>query len=847
MTEPTDALTRRGLLNRALQAASLTTLLDPTPGAEAQDQSAPRIRESFDAEWKFFKGEAPGADAVSFNDSHWRTLTLPHDWSIEGPFSRSEPSGGAGGYAPTGIGWYRKHFTVPAFYRDRKVSLEFDGVYQNSEVWLNGHYLGKRPYGFITFAYDITPYLNFGAPNVVAVKVDNEPQPSCRWYSGSGIYRHTWLTAVHPIHVALWGTFVTTPRITNESATVHARTLVRNASPVAANSTLTTAILDANGNTVHSTESTQSIPAGNAYEFSQELTVTQPQRWGLSTPTLYTLRSTVRAAGVLTDVYDTPFGIREATFDANRGFFLNGEHVKINGVCLHHEAGSVGAAVPLRVWQRRFELLRAMGCNAIRTSHNPPAPEFLDLCDRMGFLVMDEPFDEWKSGKGQVHGNGYSRLWDEWHVRDATDFLRRDRNHPSIVLWSCGNEIPDQLSPQGPEILRELLSLFHNLDPTRPVTAACDQIAAQPKRAPVEFLDLLDIVGYNYADRWRNRRELYYSIDKLAHPNWRMIGTESSGMGGPRGDYSGLLPPAPGETPPSAPTRPGFYFGSRAGRALDTENLWRFVRTHDYVSGDFMWTGIDYLGEAFGNSRGATAGVIDTCGFPKDGYYFYQSQWVSQPVLHLFPHWNWKGREGQCLPVSCYTNCESVELFLNGKSIGVKGYSFPRYGMEERYGHYDPARINPNRTTSDLHLSWDVPYEPGTLKAVGKKQGKVVAETEVSTTGDPAAVILSPDRNAIRADGRDVVHIAIQIADAQGRVNPLADNTVTLDVRGPGRLIGVDNGNVADMTFDFKANHIQAYHGLCLAIVQSSGTGRIEINATSPGLKSSSAVITAHA
>jgi beta-galactosidase len=559
------------------------------------------------------------------------------------------------------------------------------------------------------------------------------------------------------------------------------------------------------------------------------------------------------------DDYETPVGIREAIFDADHGFLLNGEHVKLNGVCLHHEGGSVGSAVPERVWERRFEILRAMGCNAIRTSHNPPAPEFLDLCDRMGFLVMDEAFDEWKAGKGQVHGNGYSRIYDEWHERDVTEFLVRDRNHPSVVLWSCGNEIPDQISEHGVEILRELIGIFHREDPTRPVTAACDQIAAQPKSAPVEFLSLLDIIGYNYADRWRERRELYYSEDKIAHPNWRMIGTESSGMGGPRGDYRGLEPPAPGaETTSAAAPAPlaarpggGPGFGGRGFgrgfRGLDTEELWRFVRTHDYVAGDFMWTGIDYLGESRWPNHGATAGCIDSCGFPKDGYYFYQSQWTEKPMVHLFPHWNWKGREGQFLTVACYTNCDNVELFLNGKSVGLKGSAFPRYGMQGRYGQMGPQTMNGIRTTSDLHLAWDVPYEPGTLRAVGTKNGQTVATAEVSTTGDPAAIELSVDRDSIRADRRDVAHVTVKVVDAQGRVHPEADPEIAFAVEGDGRLIGLDNGDMSSQE-GYKGTRRKAFHGLCLAIVQASAAaGRIRISATSPSLKPGSATISTKA
>ncbi|HWB85039.1 MAG TPA: glycoside hydrolase family 2 TIM barrel-domain containing protein [Bryobacteraceae bacterium] len=868
MAQSNDSMTRRGLLGRAMGAAVLASTLESAGWLAAQTPEAPaRIRDSFDFGWSFFKGDAPGAQEPGFADASWRKLDLPHDWSIEGPFSTNEPSGGAGGYAPTGIGWYRKRFRLPASYRGRRVAVEFDGVYQNGEVWVNGHYLGMRPYGYISFGYDITPHLNAGGENEIAVKVDNSRQPSCRWYSGSGIYRHTWLVATNPVHVARWGTFVTTPRVRKENATVQIKTRVENQNNARTACTLSSAVLDAEGKTVQTSDLAQEITSNGEYEFVQELTVDKPNLWGVAAPYLYKVRSTIRVGQQVVDEYETPFGIREAIFDADRGFLLNGEHVKLNGVCLHHDAGSVGAAVPERVWERRFETLREMGCNAIRTSHNPPAPEYLDLCDRMGFLVMDESFDEWKAGKGQVRGNGYSHIYDEWHERDATDFIHRDRNHPSVVLWSCGNEIPDQTSEHGPEILRELLAIFHREDPTRPVTAACDQIAAEPKSAPVSFLGQLDIVGYNYADRWRERRELYYSIDKLAHPNWRMIGTESSGMGGQRGEYRGVFPsetaravaPAPAATAPAAGGRRvgapgGGFFGGRgfgrsfAGTGLDTEELWRFVRTHDYVAGDFMWTGIDYLGEAGRGGRGSTAGVIDSCGFPKDGYYFYQSQWTEKPVLHIYPHWNWKGHEGQFLPVLCYTNCDSVELFLNGKSIGTKGYKFPRYGMQGRYGQYGPDAFAGTRTTSDLHLAWDVPYEPGTLKAVGMKDGKTVAEVEVVTTGEPAAISLSTDRDTIRADRRDVVHVTVKVMDSEGRMHPDADNEITFAVEGEGKLIGVDNGNMTDMAADFKGKVRKASHGMCLAIVQSTATsGSIRITATSPGLKAATATITAKA
>jgi beta-galactosidase len=460
----------------------------------------------------------------------------------------------------------------------------------------------------------------------------------------------------------------------------------------------------------------------------------------------------------------------------------------------------------------------------------------MDLCDRMGFLVMAEAFDEWKVPKGQIR-NGYHLHFDEWHERDLINFIHRDRNHPSIVLWSAGNEVGDQSDPNGAGTLRELLAIFHREDPTRLVTAGCDRIASEPptNTARPEFLALLDIVGYNYVDRWRDRADKYYSIDREAFPQRRFIGTESSGMGSIRGDFRGLF--ADGTAPAN---RRRFMFEGN----LDTnvEELWKFVRTYEYVAGDFMWTGIDYLGEAFWPMKSSFSGVIDTCGFRKDGFYFYQSQWTEKPMLHLSPHWNWKGREGQVIPVTCYTNCDTVELFLNGKSLGVKGYEFPRLGMEGTYGNL-PARARALRTTSDLHLTWDVPYEAGTLKAVATNDGKTASTVEVSTTGAPAAIFLSVDRATLAADRKDVAHITVEIHDEQGSVAPTADDEIVFEVLGAGKLIGVDNGDPLSHE-DYKANRRKAFNGLCLAIVQSTGNaGNIRITASSTSLRSHSVII----
>jgi beta-galactosidase len=831
------SLNRRELLKGAVGAAALASAIPRlasgynSGGVEA---GTTRIREAFDFGWRFHKGDARGAQEPEFSDASWKNVDLPHDWSIEGPFGENEPSGFCGAYLPTGIAWYRKRFRLPALYRAKMLTVEFDGVFENSEVWVNGQYLGKRPYGYVPFFYDLTPYVVFERDNVITVKVDNSRQTNCRWYSGSGIYRHTWLLSTSKIHVAHWGTFVTTPRVSKDEATVEVKTKVANESGESAPCVLKTTILDSEGNAIESIEANQQVNSGGQSEFVQQIELKKPRLWSVDDPQLYKVRSVLRVQDRIVDEYDTLVGIREARFDANKGFLLNDERVKLNGVCLHHDGGCVGAAVPERVWERRLETLREMGCNAIRTSHNPAAAEFLDLCDRMGFLVMNEAFDEWKVPKGQIGPNGYSNYFDEWFERDVRNFVRRDRNHPSVVLWSAGNEVGDQEDPHGSETLRKLLNVFHTEDPTRQVTVGCDHICSEPpsKAARPEFLALLDVVGYNYVDRWRDRKEKYYSIDREAFPERRFVGTESEGIGGVRGDYP-FLSPTDAATP---------FFNLQQGKNIDAEQLWKFVSTYDYVAGDFMWTGVDHLGEARWPLKSSSTGVLDTCGFKKDGFYFYQSQWTRKPVLHLFPHWNWKGKEGQVLSVTCYTNCDTVELFLNGRSFGVKGYAFPRPGMERDYGIY-PPRAQALRTTANLHLIWDVPYEPGTLKAIGMKDGKVATTSEVSTTGEPAALALLADRQVIAADRREVAHLTVQIVDDHARVVPIADNDVMFSVDGEGVLIGADNGNPRSHE-DFKSKRRKAFNGLCLAIVQSTArAGQIRVTASSPSLKSGSVTL----
>ncbi len=826
-------LTRRAFLSDAALAGVGSAIgLDNFIAREAAAAVSPSFvrRSSFDAGWSFSKGDIPNAQSPLYTGGNWTPVDLPHDWGISGPFSESEPSGSEGGYLPTGIGWYRKSFRLPRSYMGRRILLQFDGVYQCSDVWINGQHLGSRPYGFTTFFYDLSAHLHFGdEPNVVAVRVDNSHQPNLRWYSGSGIYRHTWLINTGPVYIEQWGNSITTPNITQESATIEVSTRVRNQLARPAPCKLNTTILDQGGASVQSGEAEATIPAGGELVFVQHIAVAQPRLWSPTTPTLYSVQQVLQQEGKEADATMTHFGIRSIEFDADKGFLLNGARVKLNGVCLHDDGGSVGVAVPKRIWERRFTLLKEMGCNAIRASHNPHAPEFLDLCDTMGFLVMAEAFDEWREPKGQRPSYGYHRYFDEWSARDLTDMIARDRNHPSIVIWSAGNEVPDQDVPRGVETLGGLMGILHTQDPTRLVTVACDQIVAEPRGALPQFLAELDVVGYNYVGRWRDRREKFYSVDRHAFPKRRFIGTENGAMPSFYPDES----TSPHNGMPASNER------------IEVEQLQRFTQVYDYVSGDFMWTGVDYLGEARWPFKSSRSGVIDTCGFPKDGYYFYQSIWTKTPILHLSPHWNWAGKEGEIIPVICFTNCDTVELFLNGKSLGVQGYMFPEMGMEERWAHF-PARDHVLQTTGDLHLAWYVPYQPGTLRAVGTKDGKVVLTVDQVTTGSPTAVRLSADRTRIDTIWDDLCHVTVEIIDQQGRVVPTADNEVVFELSGPGRILGLDNGQ-AESHESYQGNRRRAFAGRALALVQSTGReGEIQLSASASSLKGASVTITAN-
>ncbi|OPJ61948.1 glycoside hydrolase family 2 TIM barrel-domain containing protein [Clostridium oryzae] len=793
-----------------------------------------RKRYSFDSGWMFFKGDIDITDVNKLSHDEWLNINIPHDWSIDGPFDKDNPAGGDGAYLPAGTGWYKKYFYIQNRRQGKKIWLEFDGIYMNSDVWINGVHLGNEPYGYTNFYYDITSYVNYGEKeNVVVVKVDNSKQPNSRWYSGSGIYRHTWLSYLDYLHIDYCGIFAYCTNISEFEADVNVKATLVNEYDKVVDLKFESYILNQNGIIVAQTSSSTLMQLKSNTELKQVLKVQDPKLWSLDEPYMYKLVTEVKYEDTIVDSCTTNLGIREIEFDSDKGFLLNNKKIKLNGVCIHHDGGCVGAAVPERVLERRLELLKDMGCNAIRMSHNPPSPELLDMCDKMGFLVMDEAFDEWNISKNKNERNeyGYHEYFKEHSERHLLNMLRRDRNHPSIVLWSVGNEIPEQKEKGGEEILKRLVQVCHDEDPTRMVTSACDNIKSEPCEATEEFLSSLDVVGYNYVARWRNRTETFYADDHHRQPEWRIIGSENPSICTIRGEYS------------FDKSKTMWWQGPYNTTMINAEQLWKFTKSHDYVSGDFMWTGIDYLGESRWPHKSSSCGVIDMCGFPKDSYYFYKSQWTNKPMVHLFPHWNWRGYEGKVIPVLCYTNCDSVELFLNGKSFGIKSYEFPRQGMSKDYGHFDKPYLC--TTTSDLHLSWDVPYEPGTLKAVGKKDGKTVCEQVIETTEPPAAIQLLSDRVKINADGADVCNITVRVVDGKGRLVPDADNLINFEIKGKGQIIGVDNGK-PDSIESFKANYRKAFNGLALVVVQAGiESGEISLRAEADGLEAAKVIIEA--
>jgi beta-galactosidase len=743
---------------------------------------AQRIIQSFDKDWRFYKGDVAGAEEANYNDQSWRKLDVPHDWSIEGPYDVKNSTGRGGGYLPAGIGWYRKSFILDNSYKNKKVSIEFDGVMANSDVWINGNHLGKRPYGYISFSYELSGHLRYGSnnPNILVVKADNSIQPASRYYTGAGIYRHVRLVATDPVHFDHWEVVITTPTASQQSAVINIRSKVDNESTTTKEYTIVNDIVDATGKLITSATTKQRIAGGKTSEILQEIQLQSPKLWDFDHPLLYKSISKVLDGNKILDEQATPFGIRTIKFDAATGFWVNNKNVKLKGVCLHHDAGAFGSAVPLSVWQRRLSSLKQIGVNAIRTSHNPVAPEFLDLCDQMGFVVMDESFDTWTAPK-PPGDKGYNLYFNDWWQRDTHDMIVRDRNHPSIVIYSVGNEIHDNLnSPEGFKKYKDQQDLIHQLDGTRPVTMALLRPGSS-KVYTSGFAEMMDVVGQNYREN-----ELVAAHEQ--HPGWKVIGTENTHV----------------------------------------LSAWLVLRDKPFVAGQFLWTGYDYLGEATWPLIANGSGLYNRIGELKPIGMQRESWWSDKPVVHivrvepaqrnrgLIADWNpASASTNDSAHVQVFSNCNEVELFLNGKSLGTKSI---------------PA--------DDASRNWNLLYQKGTIKAVGKNNGKTVAQEEYSTSGTPAKIILSTDRKSIGNNWDDVAFITATIVDAAGNICTNEDRKIKFNIEGSGFIDGVDNGSLANHE-NYKSTEMTSYRGRCTAFVKGNSAGKALISANVEGVGNS--------
>ena len=860
---------------RTLLVAALISVLPALPTGWVSAAPA-RERISFNSDWRFVKGDpANTGDQLSysniktwvnatgpefttnspvqrpqgnlgdnvaytqpaFNDSSWRQLSLPHDWGIEGPFKIEYP-GETGKLPWWGVAWYRKHFNVPASDQGRRFSLEIDGAMAYANVWLNGQYVGGWPYGYSSWQVDLTPHLKYGAENVLAIRLDNPPNSS-RWYPGGGIYRNVWLVKAGPVHVEHWGTYVTTPEVSDTAATVKIQVQVKNESDAESAVSVKNEIFElepkgGKGRAVASlTTEGVKIPAHTPKATQAAITFKNPKLWSIEKPQRYLLVTSIVQNGTEVDSYETPFGIRTIKFTSEDGFHLNGKRVPLNGVCDHHDLGALGSAINTRALERQVELLKEMGCNAIRTSHNPPAPDLLDVCDRLGMVVMDECFDCWKRGKTK---NDYHLIFDDWHEKDWRAQLRRDRNHPCVVLWSIGNEIPDQGSQAGIQIGAELTRIAHEEDPTRPTTSACNET----KSAFDGFQKNLDVFGYNY-------KPTQYGKAHDANPGQPIFGSETASCVSSRGEY--FFPVVTNKSGGKANFQMSSYDLYAPPWAWPPAVEWKGLDAFPFTAGEFVWTGFDYLGEPtpynadmsnllnftdpeekaraekelkeLGKvrtpSRSSYFGIIDLAGLKKDRFYIYQARWRPDfPMAHILPHWNWPDRVGQVTPVHVYTSGDEGELFLNGKSLGRK--------KMEQY---------------EYRLRWDdVVYQPGELKVVAYKNGKKWAVARVKTTESASRLELQPDRDQIRADGKDLSFVTVAVTDKDRLTVPRAKNRISFKVEGPGEIVATDNGDATDLE-TFGTPERATYNGLALVIVRAKEgqTGSIKLIAQSDGLK----------
>lgn len=793
------------------------------------NHQASRTTLLLDKDWKFINEEVSGAEEPATNTSGWETVSVPHDWAISGEFDKSidvqetiviedgerKPRrrvGRTGALPHIGVGWYRKSLDIPVSYKNKRVHLEFDGAMSHAKVYLNGQFIGEWPYGYASFGFDITDAVDFGGENILAVRLENKPYSS-RWYPGAGIYRDVRMVVTNPVFVKQWGTYVTTPEIQNGKGTVHHSTTLVNTSGKEKEVSVETEIFDANGTSVAIIS--DEVTLQEEITFDQHLEVASPRLWSVETPILYAAVTKIYEDGKEVDAYKTPFGFRYFEFTNNDGFFLNGKRVQLKGVCLHHDLGPLGAAFNVSSLRHRLTLLQEMGCNAIRTSHNPMAPEMLDLADEMGFLVINEAFDEWKYPKTE---NGYNKLWDEWAEKDMVAFIHRDRNHPSVIAWSIGNEIREQNIDGGAKYCQFLVDICHREDPTRPTTAGFNKWQAAIENG---FADIVDVVGWNYKPQ-------HYNFIHGKFPDWKMYGSETASTVSSRGEY--FFPAVERVHYTREPYHSNSFDMEFPRWATSPDREFAAQDSFRFIAGEFVWTGIDYLGEPtpFNEewpSRSSYFGIIDLCGIPKDRFYLYQSKWTDKEVLHLLPHWNWE--PGQKVSAHCYTSFDKGELFLNGKSLGVR--------------EKDPSSLY-----TTYRLVWDdITYEPGELKVVAlDENNQPVKETVVKTAGEPAKIVLEADRTVIAADGKELAFVTVSVVDKDGILCPTADHLIDFSVTGEGIVKAVGNGDPTSLE-SFVESKRKAFNGKCMVLIQSSQEeGEIFLNATSKGLSGEKITIT---
>lgn len=776
-----------------------------------------------DENWKFTLGDIKNAEAVNFDDSLWETVSVPHDWAIRQPFDMNQDkqwvlvkeegdkipmlrTGRTGSLPMTGFGWYRKAISVLESEKGKLFFVEFDGAMSQAKVFCNGNFVGEWPYGYSSFSFDITKFINFGQKNILAVQLENKPESS-RWYSGAGIYRNVRLVTTNPIHVAHWGTYITTPLLTEKKGSVSVETTLSNPSLNPEKVELLTEIFNSKGVKVGSKVMTKTFLGEQ--QFSQSLEVKNPAMWDINSPNRYKVISKVYVGKILRDTYETSFGFRTIRFDKDKGFFLNDNHVKLQGVCLHHDLGPLGAAVNFRATQRQLEIMKEMGCNAIRTSHNPPSPELLELCDSMGLMVMVEAFDEWKNGKTP---NGYNRLFNQWAEKDIEAMIHRDRNHPSVIMWSIGNEIREQDEIDGKTKAQFLVDICHREDPTRPTTAGFDKNTGALKNG---LTDVVDLVGFNY------KTHIYKKVHE-DHPNYVLFGSETASTISSRGVYK--FPVKVNKNPWYEDYQISSYDLDYPAWGSTPDTEFEMQDACDFSLGEFVWTGFDYLGEPTPYNKGTPAkssyfGIVDLAGLKKDRFYLYQSRWSKTPVLHLLPHWNWEGKEGDTIPVFCYSNSPKVELFVNGKSMGMKEKS-----NATKYEKY--------------RLMWnDVVYKPGEIKVVAyDANGKVMGTEILKTAGKATNIRLTADRTTIHADGKDLSFVTVEITDNEGNLCPNAQRLLFFETGGEGALKALCNGDPTDQT-SFASNYMKVFNGKMVAVINSSKIkGEIKLSVTGENL-----------